>query len=267
MSELRLVRSIPVDGRSVVCCEWSPSGGLLAVGLTSGLVAIVNPNTKALGYISTDDAVLALAWSPDERQLAFATAGKGVLVADVAARTIIRRLDQHSGSVWCVAFSPDGSLLASGGDDGKLCIWRLLPSECFSKRLAHHSDSVNAVAWTPQGKLVSCGADGFVHVHDLIFQKETSYEVNSNEFLCLRVSPDGTKIAAAGKNRNVFIYSGDHTRILEGHTSWVWSLSFACAGTLLVSESQDRTIKFWNADDGSLLLTEPISTPKKQHFW
>ena len=62
---------------------------------------------------------------------------------------LIRVLTGHTGSVWAVGWSPDGSRLVSGGDDGTVRVW-----EAGSGRLVHtltgHTGGVRAVAWSPE---------------------------------------------------------------------------------------------------------------------
>jgi sugar lactone lactonase YvrE len=51
------------------------------------------------------------------------------------------------------------------------------------------------------------------------------------------------------------VADGSLVRILTGHTSAVWSVSFSPDGRLLASGSRDKTIKLWRVADGSLVRT------------
>jgi WD40 repeat protein len=69
-------------------------------------------------------------------------------------------LPGYAGPVLCVAFSPDGQWLLSGGSDGRVCLWHAGDGRelhCFEG----HADKVHTVAWGPNQRSVYSGsADG-----------------------------------------------------------------------------------------------------------
>ena len=56
-----------------------------------------------------------------------------------------------------VAFSPDGKLLASGGDNNTIMLWDVA-SGTLTKTLTGHADVVWSVAFSPDGKLLASGS-------------------------------------------------------------------------------------------------------------
>jgi len=73
------------------------------------------------------------------------------------ANSIIATYLGHSASVNTVAWSPDGTRIASGGDDGSVQVWEASTGKnIFIYRV--HTGKVNAVAWSPDGKSIASGS-------------------------------------------------------------------------------------------------------------
>jgi len=79
---------------------------------------------------------------------------------------VLLELDKHSGEVWQVRFSHDGTRLASCGGDRHVIVWDV-PSFDIVFKLDGHEGGVGNVAWSPDDKmLVSCGRDHFARIYD-----------------------------------------------------------------------------------------------------
>ncbi|MEH2437976.1 MAG: hypothetical protein V7K25_27755, partial [Nostoc sp.] len=134
--------------------------------------------------------------------------------------TIARRiytLQGHSNSIYSVAYSPDGRIIASGSKDSTIKLWYVSTGrEIYT--LQGHSDSVNSVAFSPDGKILASGSnDTTIKLWD--------------------------------------VTTGGRIRTLQAHSDSICSIAFSPDGKILASGSNDTTIKLWDVTTGGRIRT------------
>ena len=106
--------------------------------------------------------VVVATFDPAARRLATISGGQ-VRIFDVASGSELVRLPE--GGVTSVAFSPDGTLLATGSTDHKAKLWRAGTGALYAPPFDHQRASVVDVAFTQLGdRLVTAGSDGSARV-------------------------------------------------------------------------------------------------------
>ncbi|WP_433714488.1 WD40 repeat domain-containing serine/threonine protein kinase [Nocardia sp. CA-084685] len=181
--------------------------------------------------------------------------------------TVLTVLTGHTGPVLSVAFSPDGTLLATGSWDTTVRIWDTRTHQPVEQPLTDHDDQVYSVAFSPDGTLLATGSwDTTVRIwdtrtHQPVGQPLTGHtgRVNSVAF-----SPDGALLATGSWDTTARIWD-THThqpvgQPLTGHTDPVSSVAFSSDGTLLATGSWDTTARIWDTR-----THQPVGQPLTGH--
>lgn len=237
---------------------------LLFLPSTSNQVQIGGDLKAYLVFKGHTDCVHALAFSPDAKMLASASADGSVRIWDLATGKDQRMASGHQGGVTTVVFGVDGKILVSGGLDGLIIIWDPLSGK-EKTRLRGHMKCITGLVISPDGgTLASSSEDGTVKLWDLVKAKEKCIVENSIDMVwSMAISPDGKTLAYSGPDRIVRLWeipTGKPLCCLNGHKGPVTSLTFMRHENVVVSASYDGTLRFWDLAKENKSLVVEITT-------
>jgi WD40 repeat protein/transcriptional regulator with XRE-family HTH domain len=192
--------------------SWSPDGEILASSAFSRGVLLWKVRAGSGHWIGGEIAtwIRRVVFSPDGTRLIGGGDDGHVYVWDASDGTLLQRLAGHSGAVMSVAWSPDGSLLASGGgseDSGELVVWDASSGQ-YVRTLMEHPEGVSALSWGPNGQmLLSGGRDGKLRWWQVqsgrCVQVQEGHQATVH---ALKVSPDGGKLASCGDDGAIVLW-------------------------------------------------------------
>ncbi len=195
------------------------------------------------------DSVYSLVVSPDGHRLGAVTRG-AVRFWDLATRAELAPLKLPIPDVRVVAFSPDGTRLAAGGDDSRVVIVDVASGGLIAE-IRGFAGRIQSVAFSPDGRQVlTAGKDPTLRLWDAATgDLVRTFVGHGLEVLSAIFHPDGTRIASGGHDRSIRIWdvaTGDELVRLPGHSWYVFSLAFSPDGETLVSGSGDSTVRLWD---------------------
>ncbi|HUQ56507.1 helix-turn-helix domain-containing protein [Lentzea sp.] len=186
-----------------------------------------------------------------------ATAGRDHMihlwnVGDRRAPVRLTTLTGHTGAVRVLSYSPDGKVLASGGDDGTLRLW----SDRGQLAEVTGLGSVRAVAFSRDGRTVVTGSGtGQVQMWNVGDPRTpvlaTTLRGHADAVRAVAFSPDGRTLATGGDDHSVRLWrDGAELMPLSGTRIDVFDLTFSPDGhTLAAGSGNDRPVRLWNVSD------------------
>jgi WD40 repeat protein len=159
-------------------------------------------------------------------------------------------LDGEHGS-GCLTISPDGRLVAVGGQDGAVRLWRL-PSGEPAGVLEGHIGEVVALAFAPGGGLLaSGGTDSKVRLWRLPSGAPAGVlEGHRASVTCLAIDADGQRLVSGSADRSARVWSlpsGKFLAPLEGHRSTLAEVAFGTFDHQIACNSEIGPIRLWGS--------------------
>ena len=260
----------------ITSLSWMNNGVGMGIGLPNGMLEIwdVNKSTKIREIEAHSERISSLAWNG----YIVTTGSKDKLIKNFDVRcqdSEISKIRQHKQEVCALRYSPEGDLLASGGNDNTAYIWdvrklnnKLLNisnlneiNNCIKPLFVnnYHTAAVKALSWCPWQRHVLATGGGNKDRTLKIFNCDSNKiikNVDTGSQVCavLWNKKEREIISSHGFNKNqITIWNYQKMKKiceLKGHMSRVLYLTISPDENYICSGSGDETLRFWKINDG-----------------
>ncbi|TKY88497.1 hypothetical protein EX895_002485 [Sporisorium graminicola] len=217
----------PVGGsasapRHLLSCSADATARLWSLDTYSALVA----------YRGHQHPVWDVQWSPIGTYFATASADKTARLWSTERVNPLRMYAGHLSDVDCLTFHPNSLYLATGSSDRSCRLWDVQRGACVRLFVGHQS-AISCVKVSPDGRYLASAASG---------------NGTSAQF----AGVDGVDPVSSGSHVNDVsvslwdLASGRRIKKMWGHSERVYSMDFSADGSLLVTGSEDCSVRCWD---------------------
>ena len=240
--------------------KFSPDGQWLATGSERVRLWRVADGEQRGSFAKAPTWIESIAFSPDGAVIA--STSQAVQIWDGTGK-LLTEIDAHQGAALCVAFSPDGKVLAYGTSEGLIHLW---DREAGKMRtvLKGHRQPVASLAFSFNGKLLLSGgrpttakeAGEFKAWDPATGDELLTQNGHKAGISCVAVSPDGRFAVTAGldghlRYRELMSLGKVPLMPFEGHFMPITSAVLSSDGRLVATGAADRTVRIWSAKSGA----------------
>jgi len=167
------------------------------------------------------------------------------------------RRSRSKNQVLALAFSPDGTRLASGSKDKTVRLWDLTNQNEW-RTLQKHTGWTNVLAFSPDGKMLASGSvDKTVQLWDTTTGEPlTTFTGHINGITTLAFSPDSTTLVSGSSDGTIRFWDTENgdpfADPITGHKQWIRAATFLKDSSTLASVAFNGEITLWD-----------VKTPRK----
>lgn len=267
-----LCRRIPGMAQRTYALAWNPDGSTLTAGGgipgELGEARVFDAKTGELKAVThqVGDVVLDVQYDVNGTLLAVADAENSITVYHTDDLSTRLRIDNHSGWVMAVTFSPDIRFLASASRDRSAKIFEMKTGDTIST-YGGHGAPVFGIAFREDGKqMFSSGRGGKIHVW-----KTGLADIDGKRFGAEKVSEIsglGSEVYKLVRHNNLIfsvstdgkarVHQATDRRLLREFaltdgSDWLQSLAFHAPSGQLATGVHDGTVRVWDSKSGKLL--------------
>jgi hypothetical protein len=267
---LQLAGTFSFEEGVVEVLNFSRNGSLLLAGGgragATGKVVVwsIDSGERIIEVGDEFDSVLGADISSDHSLIALGSAGKVIRVYSTASGELEYEIPKkHTEWIYCVAFSPDGVLLATADRNGGLFIWEAENGREYLK-LGGHGGAITGLSWRNDSNILgSCSEDGSIKLWEMENGGQVkNWGAHGGGVASMEFARDG-RILSCGRDKVTKLWdqNGSQQRAFEGFGDIALQASFCDETNRAISGDWTGDIRIWNAEDGARLANLSPNPP------
>ena len=236
---------------------WSPAGDVLAVGLDSGEVVLVDPGSgevTASPLPPLNSRVFALAYSPDGRYLAAGSDDGAVHVIDADTGTeVVTAASGEDGAVFGLDYSTDSETLLASSGDGLLQLFELESDDPRGLTIRHPHPVTEAIFVDGDAAVLVASDTGVLARYDARSGDLLGEPVAVAEDRIWGLAEHGGRVAVAEAEFRASVWDLEAERsvsTLGPFSGEATDIAFLGDGFTVVTASRNGDVQLWDAATG-----------------
>ncbi|XP_060770271.1 apoptotic protease-activating factor 1 [Neoarius graeffei] len=263
------VQEIQAHDEEVLCCAFSPDDRQIATCSSDRKVKIWNleKGTQVRVFdVEHEEQINHCQFTNTNRRILLATSSNDKItntkVWNMNRKSSQNTMFGHTDGVNHCCFSPDDAYLATSSNDGTLKLfemttaneWQSIDITSLFPESDEGSVSVKCSTWSADGKRIIGAAKNAVFVFD-VATLDMLLEIRTSRVSTVQycdACPNSPLLALALSHYTVELWDFEANKKraeCSGHLSWVPCVQFSPDGSLLLSASDDQTIRLWKTKD------------------
>ncbi|XP_015761944.1 PREDICTED: intraflagellar transport protein 80 homolog isoform X2 [Acropora digitifera] len=209
----RIEKSVEAHRGAVLSGRWSFDGSAMVTVGEDGQVKIWSRSGMLRStLVQAGTPVYSVAWSPDSDHILH-TSGKQLVIKPLQAAAKPIQWKAHDGVVLKVDWNSINNIIISGGEDCKYKVWDSYGRLLYSSML--HEYPITSISWAPNGQLFAVGSFNTLRLCDKTGWSYSLEKPNTGSIFNIAWSSDGTQLAGACGNGQVFF-----AHVIERRLEW-----------------------------------------------
>jgi len=247
---------------------FAPKGQLLAGAATDGIHLFDLEFEEELDLLKTEEKT-----SSSIHRLAFSADGQWLAAGQLHGTTVWKTADWQramtlgSGTGWVggVAFNHDGTLLAAGGQDKQVRVWRVPEWKLLFERMG--PSPVYTVAFSPDSATLAAAfasstGGQFLFLAPALGERITAVDAHSKLAHMIVYRSDGRRLATAGDDGTLALWDAETRRPvirIQADRASLYCAAFSPDGKSLATVGSEHVLRVWHADALEKLAGDPQS--------